>query len=82
MNVQSVWRQCLLLMQARRRLRKLVIDFLSASCGSLSHIFSNALIPRCSSVVDSNICTSPASTPKHGSPMDLNQHCLGARRPS
>jgi len=46
-----------------QNLRKLVIHFLTASCGSSSHIFSNALVQRCSSVVDSDICTFPASTP-------------------
>ena len=69
------------LMQARRRLQKLVIDFLTASCSSSSHIFSNALVLRCSLVVDSDICTSPASTPKHGSQADLNPGCLLATRP-
>ena len=60
-------------MEARRRLQKLVIDFLTASCGSSSHILSNALVPRCSSIVDSDICASPTSTPKHGSQADLNE---------
>jgi len=71
------------LMQVRRRLRKQVIDFLTAFCGSSTHIFSNALVPKCSLVVDtdSDICTSSASTPKHGSQADVNLGCLGARRP-
>jgi len=66
------------LMQAsHRRLGKRVIDFLTASCGSSSHIFSNALAPRCSSVVDLDILYFSSIHPEHGNQAYLNPGCLG-----